>query len=202
MPITADDRLLLHSLTQLDHAATRHDDATLIGLVRAAQTGNTRAGEKVLAALAFPLASMASRSSHTTLAHFVSSAWFVIEGFNCEREVKVLTNLVMDTLKQVTRDRVSRWDDRVVPSDGVERWGQEREEESGSAASLIEAAQRLELIDERTTRILRSVYVEGLPGAEVALREGITHAAIRQRSSRAVRVLREHRRHIVASQSS
>lgn len=195
MPITAQDRLLLHSLTATDHAGANLDDAALLQLLRLCQEGEKWAGQRVLAAMAFPLASMARRCHQSELAHFVSAAWFVIEGFNRERSEEVMTNLLLDTLKQVTRDRVQRWDRRILPLIGEPP--QPEEEDSLNASELIAAAQRLELIDEQTTRILQSVYLRGLSGQETAQLVGSSHDMVRYRCSSARKVLRANQRVLV-----
>ena len=197
MPITPTDRLLLSSLTRLDHSAGRLDDQTLTHLLVSCQSGDTHAGERVLAAMAFPLASMARRSVQTELAHFVSAAWFVIEGFNTTRTHKVMTNLLLDTLKQVTRDRVSRWDERSLPHPNPELWRQEHRDEGVTAAELIAAARRLHLIDERTTSILQAVYLRGLTGRETAALVGDSPEMVRYRCSRAMKTMRAHQQELV-----
>lgn len=198
--MTRDDRFLLHRLTRTDLTASTASDVALLELVRRAQTGDTSAGEQVLAAMAFPLACMARRSTSSTLAVLVSTAWFVIIGFNTERTEKVLTNLVLDTLKQVTRDRVSRWDENIT--DHVHDPQREPAAPQGptpaeEARLAIDAAAELELIDERTTRILQAVYLEGMSGREAASHTSTSHDMVRYRCSRALRLLRSRQQELV-----
>lgn len=192
MPFTREDRLLLTQLTRPDRA-TVIDDEALLGLLAMAQAGDEEAGERLLSAMAFRLASMARASAQTQFAHFVSAAWFVIAGFNLERRHKVLTNLTMDCLKQVTRDRVARWDIRTVPNPDPELWDIPiaATDASEARAVLDEACDR-HLIDGRTRDVLEAVYLDGLSGKEAARRLGGSVDSVRYRCSRALRLLRDH----------
>lgn len=198
MPFTAEDRLLLTRLTRPDRATVTDDDA-LVVLLAMAQAGDEEAGERVLSAMAFRLAGMARASVATPFAHFVSTAWFVITGFNLQRRHKVLTNLTMDCLKQVTRDRVGRWDVRTVPNPDPDLWDLPaivgaggRRPEYGEARAVLEEASDRSLIDARTRQVLDAVYLEGLTGRETAARLGGSVDSVRYRCSRALRLLREH----------
>lgn len=196
MPIDADDRVLLHRLTRPEAPQPPGlDDDTLVELLRRAQAGEPLAGEQVLGALAMRLAGMARRSHQTTFAHFVSAAWLVIASFNLARGQKVLTNLTMDTLKQVTRERVSRWDDEALLRRDVQqlpdRGAPPRAEDE--AARMLAAARHLRLLDERTSGAIEAVYVEGYSGREAADRLGSSHDLVRQRCSRGIKRLRQHR---------
>ena len=198
MPFTAADRLLLTQLTRPDRATVTDDDALLV-LLAMAQTGDEEAGERLLSAMAFRLAGMARSSTQTPFAHFVSTAWFVISGFNLQRRHKVLTNLTMDCLKQVTRDRVGRWDLRTIPHPDPDLWDLPvalaaggRRREHGEARAVLDEASARRLIDEPTRRVLDAVYLEGLTGRETAARLGGTVDSVRYRCSRALRLLRKH----------
>ncbi|MGA4669997.1 RNA polymerase sigma factor [Propionibacteriaceae bacterium Y1923] len=201
MPLTRDDRLLLTRLTRPDRA-TVTDDAALVVLVTMAQGGDEEAGERVLSAMAFRLAAMARASQQTTLAQFVSAAWFVISGFNPARNHKVLTNLVLDCLKQVTRDRVSRWDERTISHPDPDLWdlptrpSPTGRPERAEARAALDEARHLQLIDERTHQVLDAVYLGGLSSREAAARLGVNPDQVRYRCSRALRTLREHQREL------
>lgn len=206
MPLTPDDRILLQRLTNpADAPATGAqtpplgDDETLLALVGAAQQGDHEAGERVLASMAFPLAAMARRSQQTTLAQFVSAAWLVVESYNLQRRHRVLTNLVLDALKQVTRDRVMRWDERLRPTPVGEEWPQPVDRpERGRAVAVIDSARELRLIDDPTHAVLGAVYVAGMSGREAAEATGTSHDMVRYRCSRALRLLRQHQRTLAA----
>lgn len=198
MPFTREDRLLLAQLTRPDRATVTDDDA-LVVLLSMAQAGDEEAGERLLSAMAFRLASLARASVQTPFAHFVSAAWFVIAGFNLERRHKVLTNLTMDCLKQVTRDRVARWDIRTVPNPDPDLWdipvpvgGSGARPEHGEARAVLDEASERRLIDAQTRDVLDAVYLEGLSGRETAVKVGSTVDSVRYRCSRALRLLRTH----------
>lgn len=198
MPLTRDDRLLLARLTRPDRA-TVTDDAALLVLLAMAQGGDEEAGERLLSAMAFRLAAMARASQQTTLAQFVSSAWLVICGFNLDRDHKVLTNLVMDCLKQVTRDRVSRWDPRTIPHPDPDLWnlptvvgGGAGRPEHHEARAVLDEARELQLIDQHTHEVLDAVYLHGLTSTDAAIRLGTKPDQVRYRCSRALRTLRDH----------
>ena len=202
MRFTQEDRLLLARLTHADRATSSEDD-TLLGLLECAQSGDHEAGERVLAVMAFRLAGVARGSLQTPFAQYVSAAWFVIAAFNLDRRTKVLTNLVMDTLKQVTRDRVGRWDLRTIPDPDPELWDlpaltSGRPERSAARGVLYEASRR-RLIDERTRSVLEAVYLDGLSGKEAAARVGQSHDMVRYRCSRALRLLRQHQDELVGA---
>lgn len=198
MPFTREDRPLLAQLTRPDRATSTDDDA-LVVLLTMAQGGDEEAGERVLSAMAFRLAGMARASTQTPFPHFVSAAWFVIAGFNLARRHKVLTNLTMDCLKQVTRDRVARWDIRTIPNPDPDLWdlpatarGHGGRLEHGEARAVLDEASDRRLIDSRTRAILDAVYLEGLTGRETAARLGGSVDSVRYRCSRALKVLRDH----------
>lgn len=206
MPFTREDRLLLARLTSPERGAeSSTEDEPLLHLLARAQSGDTRAGEAVLASMAFSLAAMARRSLQTPLDQFVSAAWFVIAGFNLSRRDKVLTNLVLDTLKQVTRDRVSRWDERTVPLPETPTWptavDSRGRPERGEALAVLRTARDLDLIDERTRDALDAVYVQGLSGKEAAARLRDSPHMVRYRCSRGLRRLRAHQDQLVDASS-
>jgi DNA-directed RNA polymerase specialized sigma24 family protein len=62
---------------------------------------------------------------------------------------------------------------------------------------VIDAGQRLRLIDEGTGRLLRHVYVDGLNGRDAAARGGTSPGSLRVRCSRAVRQLAAHAAELV-----
>ena len=206
MPFTREDRLLLARLTSPERGAeSSTEDEPLLHLLARAQAGDIRAGEAVLASMAFSLATMARRSLQTPLDQFVSAAWCVIAGFNLSRRDKVLTNLVLDTLKQVTRDRVSRWDERTVPLPESPTWPtgihSRGRPERGEALAVLRTARELDLIDERTRDALDAVYVQGLSGKEAAARLRDSHDMVRYRCSRGLRRLRAHQDQLVDASS-
>ncbi|MGD7732381.1 RNA polymerase sigma factor [Propionibacteriaceae bacterium G57] len=200
MPITADDRLLLARLTRPERSVPVDDD-TLVVLLGRVQAGDDRAGEEVLAAMAFGLASMARTSVHSSLGAFVSAAWFVVSGFNLERRNQVLTNLLLDTLKHLTRDRVTRWDPTVLPHPDPAMWGPDinrHRPARDEAKQVLDQASSLRLIDAPTREVLDRVYLAGYSGRETAAQVGTSHDMVRYRCSRAIRMLREHRGELVA----
>jgi hypothetical protein len=181
-------------------AAARGDDAALHPLVEAALAGDALAGHAVLQSQLGRLVRMAGRDAQAGVDDYVGAFWCVLAGYPLERRpARIASNLALDTLKLVHRDRqwMGRSPATVHPVGEdlerlVERGRRPAEEREPAAAELILAGYRLRLIDRPTGRLLHAVYVEGLSGADAAARCATTPGSLRVRCSRAVHRLAEH----------
>ena len=194
MPLIHDDKVLLDQLTRPGWRIDTSDVA-LIALVRRCQGGDTAAGEQLLSVMAFRLGQLCRSSHQIRMAHLVSAAWFVISGYNCDRSSKVLTNLVLDCLKQVTRDRVERWDERrdqYTQPDELP-WVEAGREHEAEVRALLQQARETRVLDPATSEALEAVYAQGLSSREAGEQLRQSPEMVRYRCSRGVRKLREHR---------
>jgi DNA-directed RNA polymerase specialized sigma24 family protein len=162
------------------------------------------AGRTVLQALLGRLVRMARRDRTSPVDEYVSALWCVLGRYPLSsRPSRIAANLALDTLKAVHRDRrwmgrraVAVWlagDDLDQLLDRMDRGGGDPAVlPEPRASDLIGAGCRLRLIDESTSRLLHTVYVDGLSGAEAAARHATTPGSLRVRCSRAVRRLADH----------
>lgn len=167
-----------------------HDDEAWQLVLRTAQSGQVGAAHLALEALLAALARMAARDRYRPLADYVSAAWLRIYDHPIERRPRrVSTNLVLDTLKALTRERDSRTHPR--PPDWFDEPHLADDERAGERAdSLITAATRLGVISPASAPVLRSVYADGLSGRQAAARHRESHEMVRYRCSRSVRQMR------------
>ena len=122
-----------------------------------------------------------------------------------ERPGKIAANLALDTLKAVKCER--RWWRRDVNvatlppgayldqlhTEALQRGSLDHQAAADlTATGVLQAADRLGLIDDKTREVLLSVYSDGLSGREAAGRHQTTPAMIRFRCSKAVRRLAQH----------
>ena len=194
--------VLPEGLPGLVEEARRGDDGALHRLVTTALAGDRLAGRAVLQSQLGRLVRMAGRDSRAGVDDYVSGFWCVLARYPLERPPqRIAANLALDTLKLVHRDR--QWMGRSPVA--VHPLGDELEpllervlpdvvdEEEPGAAAVIQAGERLRLIDPPTSRLLQAVYVEGLTGRDAAVRCATTPGSLRVRCSRAVQRLAEHR---------
>jgi len=182
-------------------AARCGDDTALHDLVGATLSGDQLAGRAVLQSQLGRLVRMAVRDRRATVDDYVSAFWCALACYPLQRRpVRIASNLALDTLKLVHRDRqwLGRSPAAVHPVgrdlepllDGLRRPVEDQEEPQ--AADVILAGERLRLIDGPTGRLLHAVYVDGLSGRDAAVSCATTPGSLRVRCSRAVHRLAEH----------
>ena len=186
--------------------ASRGDDEVLRPLLVEAHQGDALAGRVVLQALLGRLVGMARRDREAGVDDYVAALWCVLASYPlARRPARIAANLALDTLKTVHRERAG-WGRAGVTcrpvGDELERLLEIEERRSAvglaagqdglSAASVIEATRRLQLIDEVTGGLLHHVHVEGLSGRDAALRAGTSAGSLRVRCHRGVRRLAAH----------
>lgn len=184
----------------LDRVA-RAPDPVLGRLLAEAAAGDVLAGRVVLQGLLPKVVLMASVDPRAEVDDYLTAMWCAIAGYPlARRPTSVAANLALDTLKAVHRERPAPPD--VVTSPDVvlraadQRHGQVVGRVPGtggpSAVDVLDRARQHRLVDPATTELLRSVYADGLSGEGAAERHGLSPGAVRQRCSRAVRVLAAH----------
>jgi len=201
MPLTTEDRRLLDRLTQPPRPSS--DDDELIDLIERAQDGCTESGADVLSVMVFSLAAMARRSREVTFSQLISAAWVVMRGYNTQRRARVKANLVMDTLKHVTREQHAGDDVEPIPGAQADRHptSSTTRPERTEARRVLDQAHRVGLLSPDNLRVLVEVYLHGYSGREAAQRLGMSHDMVRYRCSRTLRSLHAQREQLVGSLS-
>jgi hypothetical protein len=178
-------------------AAARHDPRVVSGLAARHLCGDELAG-RVLIQLALPrLDVMARRDPCHELGDYVGEFWLRLACYPLQRRPsKVMANLTLDTLKSVTREHRRR---PLVQDDLVQDDLAGGNTPRLDARRVIQAATDLRLIDERTLRVLREVYLEGWPSREAGERLGMSAESVRWRCSHGVRALARHAKALAAA---
>jgi hypothetical protein len=172
-------------------------DAVLAALLGAAVAGETLAARVVLQAMLGKVVRMARGDPRATVDDYVAVLWCVVATYPlAARPHRVAANLALDTLKAVRREASPG--ERAFGPDAVARL-LDRPAGAGlepaarvTAAGVIGTAEQRQLLDLATGAVLRTVYVDGLPGGAAARRHRTSPNALRVRCSRAVRVLARH----------
>lgn len=172
-------------------------DEVLVCLVALLQRGDRLAGRVVLQALLGKLVLFAAADRHHCLDDYVAHLWLTMSGYPVGvRLRRVAANLALDTRKAVWADR-SR--DLVCPPEVVVALTGAPVPPGVSGAQVLARAERLGLLDSRAAAILRSVYLEGMPGRVAAVRHATSETAIRWRCSKSVRALAAHATELLAA---
>jgi DNA-directed RNA polymerase specialized sigma24 family protein len=172
------------------------DDTTAVMLLQLAQDKDELAARLLLQAMARRLAWFAGRSSRHELAEFVSAAWERIATYPAaSRNSNVLTNLTMDCLKSVSRAGAKGARELSVeqPPEPPEPAG----DGFPCAAEIIDLAERRALVPTASIAVLRSVYSQGLSGAQAAELHGMSPEMVRYRCSSAIKKLRNYRQELL-----
>lgn len=167
----------------------------LLALAQSSAPLSTLAGRVLVQAMVPALMEIATRHPGVEPEEYLSTAWLrvmTLDGAAVRRAV--LTRLVLDTLKQLSRDKERRGRIALLPSfddDLILAWG--CPDRPGDAECLIDRARDLHLISEGTADLIRAIYTDDTSPALAAHSRGMTHAAARQRSATAIRRMRAHR---------
>ena len=176
-------------------------DVVLGHLLGEAAAGDRLAGRVVLQALLPKVVRMASVDPGAEVDDYLTAMWCVIAAYPLERRpVSVAANLALDTLKAVLRERRPEADLVTAPHlvvvaadrGPVRLVGSAAHGPGPSVAHVLDRARGHGILDPATTDLLRSVYADGLSGESAARRHDLSPGAVRQRCSRALRVLARH----------
>jgi hypothetical protein len=176
-------------------------DAVLGHLLGEAAAGDRLAGRVVLQALLPKVVRMASVDRGAEVDDYLTAMWCEIAAYPlARRPSSVAANLALDTLKAVRRERhpaadlatpphlvVVAADRRPARLVGPSPYGA-----GPSVAHVLARARRHLLVDPAVSDLLQSVYADGLSGESAARRHDLSPGAVRQRCSRALRVLAHH----------
>lgn len=169
-------------------------DALLLGLVSRARARDALAGRVVLQAMLGKLCRMARSDRRHDLDDYLAHFWLVLNTYPVERRpARVAANLALDTRKAVHAASVAErpMDPRAVEALADVRSSMLRPAPGDlpTGEQAIGRAVELGLIDRPTARLLRSVYVEGMPSRLAAIRHVSTPESIRWRCSVTLRRL-------------
>lgn len=184
-------------------------DEVLRALLVEVRAGSMTAARTVLQAMLGKIVLMANADRLNGIDCYLLAMWECIRRYPIERRPHhVAANLALDARKLAKREPVGS--PSVVPwppgpsfADIVDRQFERdhvdhnRDLAMLTAGDVLRAAVELELIDADAGALLRSVYAEGTRAAEVAGQRHISPEAVRQRCSRAVRLLAVHSTAIV-----
>jgi hypothetical protein len=187
-------------------AIRREPDAALSALLTEVLSNDQLAGRVVVQSMLGKLVRMAQLDEEHEVGDYISAFWCVLKAYPlAARPRKIAANLVLDTLKQVRRERYSSRCYGVVPwppgAQLDEAYEQVKRRDSldhqwdiagMTAPDLLDVARHLGAVSVEYGRLLSSVYVEGMSGTEAASRHQITAGSVRVRCSRAVEQLRRH----------
>jgi hypothetical protein len=193
-------------------AIRREPDAALSALLTEVLSNDQLAGRVVVQSMLGKLVRMAQLDEEHEVGDYISAFWCVLKAYPlAARPRKIAANLVLDTLKQVRRERYSSRCYGVVPwppgAELDEVYEQVKRRDSldhqwdiagMTAPDLLDAARHLGAVSVEYRRLLSSVYVEGMSGTEAASRHQITAGSVRVRCSRAVEQLRQHLQQLLA----
>ncbi len=195
------------SLKDVLEAMRADPDAVLSVLLNESATGEQLAGRVVLQAMLGKVVRMALCDNRARVDDYVAAMWCRIRTYPIkERPVKIAANLVLDTLKMVTRE--NQWNRHNVAVTSLaadehleeflslastqDRLDHNAEISALSALKVIASAEELGLIDSLTGDVLLSVYHDGLSGKAAAVRHQTSVDMVRFRCSKAIRKLARH----------
>jgi DNA-directed RNA polymerase specialized sigma24 family protein len=167
-------------------AIAEHGDRILRGLLPLGHD-DPNAHFTILQYLLPRLVRMAIEDRAHTVAEYVSEAWVGITTFPLERrKSSVVANILLDARKRVWAE------DRILPTpDEPESWG--IAQSCSRAEAVLNEAERLGLLPDKSLRVLRTVYLDGLPSHQAAELLGMPTGTIRWICSRALSQLRSYR---------
>lgn len=178
-------------------AADAGDDAVLGALVRLLHDGDQTAGLVVLRA-AWPRLRGAAVRAGLRSDDLAAPLWLVLISYPLGRRPRsILANVVLDTMKVLRAENP----ERPVAPDALEALLAPGDvaDPVPTGDLVLMSAERLGLIDGRAAGVLRSVYLDGMPGRVAAVRHATTETAIRWRCSTSVRRLAAHAQHLLAA---
>lgn len=191
------DLAVAGTVGEIGGAAGRGDDAVLGALVRLLHVGDHTAGLVALRAAWPRLCGAAARAAlHSD--DLAAPLWLVLDSYPLERRPqRILANVVLDTVKVLRAEAPERpvapdtLDVLLAPGDAPDP--------VPTGDLVLVSAERLGLIDGRAAGVLRSVYLDGMPGRVAAVRHATTETAIRWRCSTSVRRLAANAHQLLAA---
>jgi hypothetical protein len=209
VPRWADRHDVLAACNSLDDVLSLikiNSDCVLAALLAEVAKGDQIAARVVLQALLGRMVRMAQRDPRSSIDDYLAHLWCVIISYPLEqRPARIAANLSMDTLKAVSREH--RWLCRgeimlCSSSESLESLLSSADLEGApydsvpavdlEVCGVLEAASSLRLIDDSTTALLSSLFVDGLTTGAVAPRFHTSAGTVRVRCRKAIRQLAAH----------
>lgn len=178
--------------------ARRGDDAVLTALLLLVRAGDPLAGIVILWALWPRVRRSADIAGIREVNSVAAPLWLGLTQYPLARRPRrIAANLVLDALKAV---RGERREQPVAPDVLAGGWGQSLHpvDETPTGDVAIARAVALGLITDQSARVLRSVYLDAMPGKVAAVRHATSETAIRWRCSASVRRMSTHAAQLVA----
>jgi hypothetical protein len=188
-------------------SAVRLDsDPVFAALLAEVSIGDQVAGRVVLQALLGRMVRMAQRDPRSSVDDYLALLWYVINNYPLQRRpARIAANLSLDTLKAVSREHrwlgfgdVTLWPSSESLEELLSPVGLDGTPDDSPLAvdvevlEVLEAGRQLRLIDDSTSTLLHSVYIDGMTGTQSARRLHTSAGTIRVRCSKAVRRLAAH----------
>jgi hypothetical protein len=188
-------------------SAVRLDsDPVFAALLAEVSIGDQVAGRVVLQALLGRMVRMAQRDPRSSVDDYLALLWYVINNYPLQRRpARIAANLSLDTLKAVSREHrwfgfgdVTLWPSSESLEELLSPVGLDGTPYDSPLAvdvevlEVLEAGRQLRLIDDSTSTLLHSVYIDGMTGTQSARRLHTSAGTIRVRCSKAVRRLAAH----------
>ena len=186
-------------------AARLNSDPVLAALLAEVSSGDQVAGRVVLQALVGRIVRMAQRDPRSSVDDYLALLWCVINNYPLQRRpVRIAANLSLDTLKAVSREHrwlgrgyVTLWPsseslEELLSPVGVDGTPYDSPPVDVEVHEVLEAGKQLRLIDDSTSALLHSVYIDGMTGTQSARRFHTSAGMVRVRCSKAVRRLAAH----------
>jgi DNA-directed RNA polymerase specialized sigma24 family protein len=185
-------------------AAIRADpDSAFAALLTEAAEGDGLAGRVVLQAMLGKVVRLAQTHPDVEVEEFVSALWCRIQTYPlARRPVRIAANLALDTRKDALAASRNHRREHAVGSLCEPRWESllarrhadltDHEDDASQARRVLEAARAVGLLDESTSLVLQTVYLDGASSRSAAVRHDTTAAMVRYRCSTALRRLSRH----------
>lgn len=163
--------------------AVRHDpDAVLLALLRLQAGGDRLAGRVLVQAMLPKLVLMAVRDDQASFDDYLAALWERVATYPIARRPRrVAANLALDSLKSVKASRPNAVRRSPLPVDP---------DPLRDATTVLDAGERLGVIDGLTRRTLEAVYVDGRTSRAAGDVLGMSADTVRWRCSKGVRALR------------
>jgi hypothetical protein len=179
-------------------------DSAFAALLTEAAGGDALAGRVVLQAMLGKVVRLAQTHPGVEVEEFVSALWCRIQTYPlARRPVRIAANLALDSRKDALAASRKHRREQAVGSLSEPGWesllarrhddrSDHEDDASQAALRVLKAARAVGLLDESTSLVLQTVYLDGASSQSAAVRHDTTAAMVRYRCSAALRRLSRH----------